>query len=45
MRAAVGSLTPHLCSDTCAGTLTGRQNTPPIFVDGDLTNVVLLNNF
>jgi hypothetical protein len=28
--AGAGSLTPHLCYDTCAGALTGRQNTPPV---------------
>jgi hypothetical protein len=30
--AGAGSLTPHFCSDSCAGALTGRQKTPP---DGD----------
>jgi hypothetical protein len=27
--AEAGSLTPHLCSDSCAGALTGRHKTPP----------------
>lgn len=33
--AEAGSLTPHLCSISCAGALNGRHRTPPGTKDGD----------
>ena len=39
--AKAGSLTPHLCSDSCAGALNGRHNTPPDTDGEELANIPL----
>lgn len=40
-RRRAGSLTPHLCSDSCAGALTGRHKTPPDTDGDELANIPL----
>jgi hypothetical protein len=39
--AEAGSLTTHLCSDSCAGALSGRHKTPPDTEDGEPANIPL----
>ena len=43
--ARAGSLTPHFCSDSCAGALSGRHKTPPDIGDNDRAMLLLFNDF